>query len=294
MDSALRTGKTDAFLNNTAIADLYVNQYDDVALFPEPLKEAVFGCGFSKNYKNLPEWERALAEIPADDIEAVWNKWTSADESKKIMPKQTWKGKAGKIRVAVGDSMQPAAYINAAGDVLGFEPEILLMIAKKLDYKVEFIPMEFAALIASVESGKADVCAGSLIITEERQKVLNFLPYHETAFVLIVRAEKSSGEGYSLFGGITDKLRDTLITDGRYRLILSGMGTTVLVSLLSGVLGLLAAFGMVSLNRMKRRWISRLIAAYCRVIAGLPVVVILMLLYYVVFGSSAVSSLQKT
>lgn len=43
---ALRTGKTDAFLNNTAIADLYVNQYDDVALFPEPLKEAVFGCGF--------------------------------------------------------------------------------------------------------------------------------------------------------------------------------------------------------------------------------------------------------
>ena len=95
---ALRTGKTDAFLNNTAIADLYVNQYDDVALFPEPLKEAVFGCGFSKNYKNLPEWERALAEIPADDIEAVWNKWTSADESKKIMPKQTWKGKAGKRR----------------------------------------------------------------------------------------------------------------------------------------------------------------------------------------------------
>ena len=58
---ALRTGKTDAFLNNTAIADLYVNQYDDVAHFPEPLKEAVFGCGFSKNYKNLPEWESALA-----------------------------------------------------------------------------------------------------------------------------------------------------------------------------------------------------------------------------------------
>ena len=68
--------------------------------------------------------------------------------------------------------MQPAAYINAAGDVLGFEPEILLMIAKKLDYKVEFIPMEFAALIASVESGKADVCAGSLIITEERCNIL--------------------------------------------------------------------------------------------------------------------------
>ena len=68
------------------------------------------------------------------------------------------------------------------------------------------------------------------------------------------------------------------------------MGTTVLISLLSGVLGLLAAFGMVSLKRMKRRWVSRLIAVYCRVIAGLPVVVILMLLYYVVFGSSAVSS----
>ena len=287
---ALRTGKTDAFLNNTAIADLYVNQYDDVAHFPEPLKEAVFGLGFSKKYKNIAAWETALTEIPAENIGAVWNKWTSADESKKIMPKQTWKGKAGTIRIAMGDSMQPAAYINAAGDVLGFEPEIILMMAEKLDYKVEFVPMEFAALIASVESGKADACAGSLVITEERQKVLHFLPYHETAFVLIVRAKNASGEGYSLFGGFTDKLRDTLITDGRYKLILSGMGTTVLISLLSGVLGLLAAFGMVSLKRMKRRWVSRLIAVYCRVIAGLPVVVILMLLYYVVFGSSAVSS----
>ena len=287
---ALRTGKTDAFLNNTAIADLYVNQNDDIVCFPEPLKLAQFGFGFSKKYKKLSEWQKAFAEIPTDDLDAAWKKWTSADETKKSLPKQTWKGKAGKVRVAVGDSMQPASYINAAGDVLGFEPEIILMIAEKLDYKVEFIPMEFAALIASVESGKADFCAGSLIITEERQKVLNFLPYYDTAFVLVVRAKKTSGESYSVFGGLIDKLRDALITDGRYRLILSGMGTTVLISLSSGLLGLFLAYVMASLKRMRKRWLSRLIAAYCRLIAGLPVVVILMLLYYVVFASSDISS----
>ena len=143
---ALRTGKTDAFLNNSAIAALYVNKYKDIAQFPEPLKEAQFGVGFSKKYKKLAEWKKAFAELDPDEIEAVWNKWTSADESKKLPLKQDWAGKAGKVRVAVGDSMQPASYVNAAGDVLGMEAEIILMMAKKLDYKVEFMPMEFASL----------------------------------------------------------------------------------------------------------------------------------------------------
>lgn len=287
---ALRTGKTDAFLNNSAIAALYVNKYKDIAQFPEPLKEAQFGVGFSKKYKKLAEWKKAFAELDPDEIEAVWNKWTSADESKKLPLKQDWAGKAGKVRVAVGDSMQPASYVNAAGDVLGMEAEIILMMAKKLDYKVEFMPMEFASLIATVESGKADLCAGSLIITEERKKVLDFLPYHETAFVLVVRAKTEREETPAGFWeSLKDKLRDTLVTDGRYRLILSGLGTTLLISLCSGAAGLILAFGMASLRRRNIRAVNSVIAGYCRLVAGLPVVVILMILYYVVFGSTIIS-----
>ncbi len=286
---ALKTKKTDAGLNNTMIAEMYANKDSEIAVFPEPLKEAQFGFGFSKTYEDTAKWQSALDSIPKEDLDAIWDKWTGADDSVKTMPEIDWEGKSGKIRVAIGDSMQPACYVSSNGQTIGLEAEVILLMAKELDYKVEFIPMEFSALIASVESGKADMCAGSLIITDERKKALDFIPYYDTAFVLIVRSAEGAENGYSIFGNALQKLKDTLITDGRYKIILYGLGTTVIISLSSGVIGLLLAFFMASLKRKNKKAINAVLSGYCRLIAGLPVVVILMILYYVVFGSSNLS-----
>ncbi len=283
---ALKTKKTDAGLLNTMIVDMFVNKDSDLAMFPEPLKEAQFGIGFSKSYDDIDIWQNAFDSIDPNVIDEVWDKWTGADDSVKIMPEVDWEGKNGTVRVAVGDSMQPACYVGSDGQVLGLEAEIILLMARQLDYKVEFLPMEFSSLIASVESGKADMCAGSLIITDERKKALNFVAYYDTAFVFIVRSEEGSANGYGIFGDFTDKLKDALITDGRYKLILSGLGTTIVISVVSGMIGLLMAFGMEALKRKNKKPIDVFLSFYCRLVAGLPVVVILMILYYVVFASS--------
>lgn len=283
---ALKTKKTDAGLLNTMIVDMFVNKDSDLAMFPEPLKEAQFGIGFSKSYDDIDIWQNAFDSIDLNVIDEVWDKWTGADDSVKIMPEVDWEGKNGTVRVAVGDSMQPACYVGSDGQVLGLEAEIILLMARQLDYKVEFLPMEFSSLIASVESGKADMCAGSLIITDERKKALNFVAYYDTAFVFIVRSEEGAANGYGIFGDFTDKLKDALITDGRYKLILSGLGTTIVISVVSGMIGLLMAFGMEALKRKNKKPIDVFLSVYCRLVAGLPVVVILMILYYVVFASS--------
>ena len=286
MVMALKTKKTDAGLINTMIVEMFVNKDPELAMFPEPLKEAEFGIGFSKSYDDIALWQSAYDSIDPKEIDAIWDKWTGADDSKKTMPAVDWEGKNGTVRVAVGDSMQPACYVGSDGQVLGLEAEIILLMAKQIDYKVEFLPMEFSSLIASVESGKADMCSGSLIITDERKKALNFVPYYDTAFVFIVRSEEGAAESYSIFGDAARKLKDTLVTDGRYKLILSGLGTTLIISILSGIIGLLLAFVMESLKRLKKKPINIILAVYCRLVAGLPVVVILMILYYVVFASA--------
>ena len=284
MVMAIKTGKTDAGLLNTATLDLFINRDAELAEFPEPLKAAQFGIGFSKNYEDIDLWQGAFDNIDSAVIENMWDKWTGADEDAKIMPRVDWDGSAGTVRVAICDSMQPSAYLSADGQVLGMEAELILLLAKQLNYKVEFLPMEFSALIASVEAGKADMCAGTLIITEERQKTLNFVAYHDTAFVFVVRAKDSTG--YSVFSDIGEKFKNTLFTDGRYKLILSGLETTLIISVSSGIIGLVAAYIMVSLHRRNIKLINAIIAVYCRLISGLPVVVILMILYYVVFASA--------
>ena len=102
---ALKTKKTDAGLLNTMIVDMFTNKDPELAMFPEPLKEAQFGIGFSKSYDDIALWQSAFDSIDPKDVDAIWDKWTGADDSAKIMPEVDWEGKKGTVRVAVGDSM---------------------------------------------------------------------------------------------------------------------------------------------------------------------------------------------
>ena len=68
-------------------------------------------------------------------------------------------------------------------------------------------------------------------------------------------------------------------------MILSGLGVTVTISIAAGILGILLAFGLVFLRHRSRKVFNKLIAIYSRLVAGIPAVVILMVLYYIVFGA---------
>ena len=68
-------------------------------------------------------------------------------------------------------------------------------------------------------------------------------------------------------------------------MILSGLGVTVTISIAAGILGILLAFGLVFLRHRSRKVFNKLIEIYSRLIAGIPAVVILMVLYYIVFGA---------
>lgn len=187
---ALESGKTDAVLSNNAIAALAVNRSQGLAHFPQELKGGEFGLAFAKGDTKRDEWQAALDSIPHKDVEAAWDKWTGADESIKVLPEQDWQGANGTVRVAACDTLEPMSYVGGDGKLRGFDLEIILMIAKELDMHVEFTGMEFSAILASVQSGKADIGAGSIIITEERAQAVDFVEYYPAAFVLIVRAEQ--------------------------------------------------------------------------------------------------------
>lgn len=286
---ALTSGKTDAFLQNTAVGELFVNRNPSLALFPDPLKEAEFGIAFSKKNKDLSKWQAAYDKVCAGVLDELWSKWTGLDESKKNLPQQDWEGKNGNIRVAACDSLEPMSYMTGEGEMKGMELELILMMAKELDYKVTFIPMEFSGILAAVEGGKADICCGSLIITPERSEVVNFIHHHKTAFILIVRSA-AAPEDAGLFESLSESFRRTFIVEDRWKMLLSGLGTTMLISVVSGISGLILGFLMTLLKRKNKRIINGIISVYTAIIAGLPVVVILMLLYYVVFAVSDISA----
>lgn len=290
MELALKSKKIDAYLINNAIAELKTNVDEELAIFNEPLADSEFGFAFKKGNKERDKWQEAYDNLDDKLIDELWDKWTGSDYSAKTIPEQDWPGKNGTVKVATCDTLEPMCYLGDDGQLVGFDIEVMLLIAKELDVHVEFIGMEFAAIMPYVQSGKADAACGSIIVTDERKESMDFVNYHYAAFVLVVRALNSGSEKLSFWDGIKSSFNKTFIRGKRYKLILEGLGRTLIIAVMSGALGTLLGFLLVFARRRNNRVVNRLIAIYKGLITGVPVVVILMLLYYVLFGKTDISA----
>ena len=290
---ALKSGKTDAFLQNTVTAQLIISRNPELTIIPEHLRDATLGIAFAKGDPTRDVWQETFDKIPQQTLDDAWKKWTGADESLKILPEQDWPGLNGTVQAAVCDTLEPLSYAGADGQLTGFDIEVILLIAKELDVHVEFTGMEFSAVLPYIESGKALLGAGSIIITPEREEAVDFLPYYPTAFVLIVRAESQQDlkteKGF--WTSIRSSFEKTFIRENRWKLILQGVGNTILITLFSILFGTLLGFLLFMLCRNGNPVANGITNVCLWLVQGMPMVVLLMILFYVIFGSVAIEGI---
>ena len=83
---------------------------------------------------------------------------------------------------------------------------------------------------------------------------------------------------------IVNSFYDNLIAEDRYRMIFDGLQVTLLITLCAALLGTLLG-GLVCWMRMsQRRWLQQVARVYIDLMRGTPVLVLLMLMYYVVMA----------
>lgn len=82
----------------------------------------------------------------------------------------------------------------------------------------------------------------------------------------------------------------TLIAGDSYRTLLKGLGVTLQISLFSVAFGTLLGMVVCALRRSRFRIVRSIAAVYIAVVRGSPVVLLLMLMYYVVFAGSDVAA----
>ena len=86
---------------------------------------------------------------------------------------------------------------------------------------------------------------------------------------------------HSIIAGIANSFTDNLIAEQRYRMILDGLQVTLLITFCAAVLGTLLG-GVVCRARMSRKpWLRQTAKIYIDLMRGTPVLVLLMLMYYV-------------
>ena len=85
-------------------------------------------------------------------------------------------------------------------------------------------------------------------------------------------------------GSVAESFNNNLIAENRYRMILDGLQVTLIITFCSTVLGTILG-GLVCWMRMNRRaWLREMANVYTELMHGTPVLVLLMLMYYVVMA----------
>jgi polar amino acid transport system substrate-binding protein len=132
----------------------------------------------------------------------------------------------GKIVVGTSADYPPYESVDADGNFVGFDMDLIRAIGEKLGVEVEIQDMPFDSLIASVQEGKIDAVIAAMQATAERDEMVDFtIPYRMTkdAFLAagdsaIVLEKPEDAAGYSIgaqTGTVQEKwLQDNLVAAG--------------------------------------------------------------------------------
>ena len=291
---AVKTGKVDVAFWTTESGMEMLRQDRSLAAVGEPLVTVPIGMGFRQNDPVREQFNAFLRRIQADGTYAdMVNRWMTTGS--RVMP-QIVNSKSNGVLVVgiISDDGYPFTSLQD-GTLIGFDVEMAERFAAYLGKDIKRADMEFGSLIAAVSTGKIDMIASTLIITDERKKQIDFSdPYYRigmSAFALRENvAASGTGSGaadrrVSPWARVASSFRSNMIQENRYRLILTGLRNTAIISILATVFGSLLG-AVVCFMRMSRRSTLNVIArTYIAILRGTPVLVVLMLVFYVVFAS---------
>lgn len=291
---ALSEGKIDAFTCPISSAKDFMSVDNTLTYLDEVFMKIPYGFAFRKaDGKNelRDQLNEYLSRIQSDGTyDEVVKIWFGDDESKKTvtMPE----GGSRELRYITASTMQPYSYIKD-GKNAGLEVDIISRFCREYGYGLKIDNADFGSLIAGVSSGSYDIASGTIMITEERAQSVDFSDvYYTTDAVAVVRKESSgsSVSEKSFWEELKSSFNKNFVREDRWKLILQGIGTTCLITLLSVLFGTVLAFLVCMFRRTGSRLANIISNIYVKLLQGTPMVVLLMILYYVIFGRSGLSA----
>ena len=101
---------------------------------------------------------------------------------------------AGKLIMATNAEFPPYEY-HEGNEIKGIDVEICRSVAEKLGLELQIEDVAFDAIIPEVASGKADLAAAGMTVTEDRKQNMDFSDTYATSIQLILVQENSSIAG---------------------------------------------------------------------------------------------------
>ncbi|MDO5441930.1 MAG: transporter substrate-binding domain-containing protein [Bacillota bacterium] len=286
---ALSIGKADYAISGIGVINEVIKKMEGITYLKEPAYNqhlcAIFNKEDAKSQKLLKEFNEYLAQAKEsgelNQINSKWNTYLSEGE----LMERSFSGE--EINIAIYPFEVPYSFMKE-NEYYGIEIDIANAFCEKYGYTPNFVSMDFSALLPALMSNKCSIGIANVAYTEERAKSVDFSePYIDVPLHFVVRTKGTTSKS------LTEKLKTsfyrTFIEENRYEMFISGIITTLAITISSAILGTVLGFAIYMLCRKGNKLLNVFFDIFSRLMIGLPMVVILMILYYIIFGHSDLS-----
>jgi len=292
---AVKAGKADYVFTSYTTSLLAAKNISGLVVLPEKYTKDPAAIAFNKkDTVLLRQINEVLLRYKKDGtLKDIITRWIKPDGSD-YQPKETPAVKQGiPLKVGIAANREPMCFISN-GKIVGLDAELIERMAYELGRPIEYMDMKFSALIAALESGKVDLIISNFSATEERKKRVNFSedyfvnPLVLTTFIAVASTEQLAEKSW--FSKIKESFHNNLIVEKRYMMIVNGLKQTVIITFFSILLGTVVG-GLICFLRMRRnKWVVSFAKAYISVMRGTPILVLLMIFFYIVFASTGLNA----
>lgn len=293
MALSLQQGKIDGFLMDTSFLAPIMWEKGGIDYIDETVYESSYGFVFKKGSTGLrEEMDRFIRAKKADGtIEALEAKWfgeKEPEDDSAMVDLTSLTAENGTLKMAVSTSTKPFVCLKN-NTYTGFDIELAAMFCREKGFGLEIIDMSFEAILPGIMSGKYDFGGAGITMTDERKEGIDFSEvYHIGNVVMAIRGQENSG---GFIEEMKAKFDKTFIRESRWVLLVKGIGNTVFITIAAAIFGTALGFGLYMLRRAWGDRVARIAKVYTKIMAGTPIVVVLMILFYVIFGSSGIDGI---
>jgi len=167
---------------------------------------------------------------------------------------------------------------------VGMDVEIAADFCREYGYGMELKNYSVAGILNAAASGSVDFAASSVAITEERKESMLFSePYYDGGCVIVMLSgEQTEGSGF--FQSVRESFEKTFLREDRWKLFIEGIGRTMLITVIAIAGGIALGLALFLLCRRGNKITNAVTNACFGIVQRMPVIVLLMILYYVILG----------
>jgi His/Glu/Gln/Arg/opine family amino acid ABC transporter permease subunit len=307
--TALITDKTKAAIFAEPEAILVKKINPNLKILPTKLNFEDAAIAVSKENENLlNDLNDIISRLKSEGFfTAKEEKWFNSENPDHSNPDYEIDENYDPLRIGVSADSEPFCFIGDEQKFIGFEIDFAYKIGQELKRPVVFRNMFFGSLLAALKSDKIDMIISNMTPTEERKEKVNFTqPYFQQSQIMMVKSGETTiiaqnenltssdvtkkPKKNSFLSNFSQSFHSNIIKENRYLLIWSGLKTTVIISIFSAILGSILGAAVCFFRMSKVAFIRNMAKIYISLLRGTPVLVLLMIIFYIVFASVNISA----